>query len=442
MNAPHNILIIAFKFPPLGGMRVKRMSMFAKYLAQRGYRVHVITVNWRVRAPNTWAAETKNPKIIVHRISSWAPHNLLYRLPESLPAKLLSRAVHLLRRGLYFVDEAQWWGLSLLPYATRLIKTENITNVICTGAPFMANYWAARLKHKLPHIHLIQDLRDPWNDHLCAPYSHYFRFGWQKNQSRRYEHYALTNADVIVSVTDSLTELFKRRVESPARFVTISNGFDTEKYSSLSSNPNREKMRMVYIGNLFVGRDQVISRFLRTVEELADENPDFSHCFELVTYGGFPHSVRQAAASLIRRGILRIYGYVTPEEALQIAGNAFALLLVTAEFFTYPSGKIYEYIALRRPIYAITPEGEASRLVRRGNLGEYVAPGDPAEQKKSLLKLFDLWKRNPAYTPPVKQDFIQEFRYDRLVNRLIACFKQRDGEKASIGQTKGWSQGL
>ena len=119
-----------------------------------------------------------------------------------------------------------------------MIKTERITNVICTGAPFMANYWTARLKARLPYIHLIQDLRDPWNDHLCAPYSRHFLFGWQKSISHACERYTLAHADVVVAVTNAFRERFEHKTDSPVRFVTISNGFDPDRYLDLDFEPD------------------------------------------------------------------------------------------------------------------------------------------------------------------------------------------------------------
>lgn len=423
-NYSKKVLIIAFKFPPLGGMRVKRITMFAKYLARQGYQVHVITVNWRVQMPDTWVVETQHPNIVIHHIPSWAPHNLMLSRPKTWPGKLIRRAAQILRKLFYFVDEAQYWGLSLLPYATQLIEAEHITNVICTGAPFMANYWAARLKVRLPYIHLIQDFRDPWNDHLCAPYSRYFLFDWQKRVSKACERYAISHADVVVSVTDELRERFESKTDSQACFVTISSGFDPDRYRRLHYEPNRDKMGLVYIGNLGVGRDQAIRVFLPTLTKLVNENPEFGRSFELVTYGYFPPNLRQEAAPLFRKRILQTNDYVSPDKALQIAGSAFALLLVNADRFPYlVSGKVYEYIALRRPIYALTPEGELTRLMRRGNLGIIALLSDPEGQKRGLLELFELWKRDSDYVPPANQAFRQEFRYDRLVNQLIACFK-------------------
>ena len=419
-----NVLIIAFKFPPLGGMRVKRMTMFAKYLARRGYRVHVITVDWRVKMPDTWLTEVQHPDIVIHRIPSWSPHNLLLLRPRNWMEKLARKSARILGRLLYFVDEAQYWGISLLPYARRLVEVEHITNVICTGAPFMANYWAARLKAQMPHIHLIQDLRDPWNDHLCAPYSHHFLFEWQKRVSQACERYALEQADVIVTVTDALRKKFEHKAGNTAHLVTISNGFDSDRYRHLRFEPDRGKMRLVYIGNLGVGRDKVLKKFLAIIKELVDQEPEFGHMFEFVTYGHFPPNVRQETHALRQRGVLEVNGYVSPEQALKVAGNAFALLLINAPIFPYAtSGKVYEYIALRRPIYALTPEGELAGLMRRGNLGTVALLSDPEGQKAGLLELFELWKRNPTYVPPINRAFRREFQYDYLVDQLVACFK-------------------
>lgn len=424
MHVKEPVLIIAFKFPPLGGMRVKRMTMFAKYLAKKGYQVHVVTVHWNVQDVNTWMEDTQHPNIFIHRIVSLSPHHLLYEDAKGWWRQTMKKIAYRLKRLLYFVDEAQYWGISLLPFAKRLIKEKGITNVICTGAPFMANYWAARLKQAVPDIHLMQDFRDPWNDHLCASYHQYFRFGWQKRRSQEYERYALTHADTIIAVTDSLKTLLKNKVENHARWVTLSNGFDPERYEYLQFQPNRNKMKLVYIGNLFVGRDRVFRDFLKSVQQLMQECPEFKVSFELVTYGGLSPSIAQEFQPLIDEGIFKPNGYVSPEVALREAGNAFALLLINADFFPFlVSGKVYEYIALNRPIYAVTPDGELPKLIQKGHLGQTVPTDNPEAQKKGLLNLFELWKQNPAYVPKVDPKFVQQFRYDQLVDQLTTLFK-------------------
>jgi glycosyltransferase involved in cell wall biosynthesis len=288
----------------------------------------------------------------------------------------------------------------------------------------MANYWTARLKVKLPHIHLVQDFRDPWNDHFCAPDNSHFWFSWQKKISLACERYALAHADVVVTVTDSLGELYKQKVECEADFVTIPNGYDPDRYKNLIFRPDSKKMRLVYIGNLFVGRDQALRILLDSILELADQNQEFGSTFELVTYGGFPLGLHRETHDLEERGLLHVHGYVSPEEAIQIAGNAFALLLVNAARFPYlVSGKVYEYIALNRPIYALTPEGELTNLVRQGNLGVIAPISDPAEQKRGLTKLFEIWRNNPNYIPVINKHFSTQFQYPNLVSRLVTHFK-------------------
>src|SRR5258708_4657847 len=58
-----------------------------------------------------------------------------------------------------------------------------------------------------------------------------------------------------------------------------------------------------------------------------------------------------------------------------------------------PSGKLYEYIAARRPILAaVPPDGAAANLIRETGLGIVVAPDDVDGLRQALDAFVQQWK--------------------------------------------------
>jgi glycosyltransferase involved in cell wall biosynthesis len=58
-----------------------------------------------------------------------------------------------------------------------------------------------------------------------------------------------------------------------------------------------------------------------------------------------------------------------------------------------PSGKLFEYLAARRPILAaVPPDGTAAQLIREANAGIVVAPDDVDGIQHALEELVDQWR--------------------------------------------------
>jgi glycosyltransferase involved in cell wall biosynthesis len=59
-----------------------------------------------------------------------------------------------------------------------------------------------------------------------------------------------------------------------------------------------------------------------------------------------------------------------------------------------PSGKLYEYLAARRPILAsVPPQGAAAELVRDAGAGVVVPPEDGEAIRAALTELIEHWQR-------------------------------------------------
>jgi len=131
-----NILIIAYKFPPMGGIGTRRWAKFAKYLAKDGYKVYVLTINYKKIDKVNWLKDIENNEnIIIHRIKSAYPLWLLSVSNNKYIAFIQKLLNFILKKTFFYIDIAQYWYKYMIPEAKNIINKYNINNVIVTSPP-------------------------------------------------------------------------------------------------------------------------------------------------------------------------------------------------------------------------------------------------------------------------------------------------------------------
>lgn len=400
------ILLIAFKYPPYSGVGGFRWSKLSKYLAEEGCVLHVVTVNWKKYGNNTLLEDIHHPNIIVHRIPSLYFHNFKYRpFNSNLTGKIMRVLRYLFFRAInlfWYEDEAHFWGYTLLPFCKKLIIRENITNVIATGHPFMANYWASRLKIIMPEINLIQDFRDEWNDDPNRS----FIWSFYKKKSLQHEIFSVNRCDVLIAVTDGLLKLLEARKHECSEMAVIPNGFDFE----ISNKPPiKRHFNFIYAGKLWAGRAEPFDSFMSVVEKLRPEIPEL----RIDVYGSIPDDLRSKYDLLLKDGTLSILSPVSHEKIQEIMYESFVCLLFNARIYPWArSTKIYEHASLKRPTFCINYGGEIDKLIKTHDLGVAINGEKPEEIEEEILNLYKIWKQDPGYE--ISPRNIEQFHYRNL----------------------------
>jgi glycosyltransferase involved in cell wall biosynthesis len=382
------ILLIAFKYPPYAGVGGFRWSKLSKYLAKMGHIVHVVTVHWEMNGPNTLMDDVNHPNIIIHRISSGYSHNFKYRAYPKTKFGNLKRIFRYMALkavdSIWYEDEAHHWGRYLLPYCKKLIKDENITNVIATGHPFMANYWAARLKKDVPKIHLIQDFRDPW---IQSPTYRQSKNKRQTEKAEKFMSFSLEYADLCVCVTNGLIDEYKKYYDK-TKYALITNGYDDEMLQNIVSsrfqlNKKSGEIYISHIGSVTNGRD----RMLNVLFDALVDHDDCVFCFA----GFVPERSLKLYKKLLEEQRIIDFGFLSPEDALSLVQQSDIALHLNADIVPYlVSTKVYEYAALGRPILSINGGGEIDTLLSENQWGISINYRDPNFADKVLRYIREL----------------------------------------------------
>ncbi len=223
--------------------------------------------------------------------------------------------------------------------------------------------------------------------------------GWMK----ALEHWLLRKVDgAVVASSGAQAELEQYWSDLRSRthpIQVVSNGFFKEDYGFLKTLPAPERkgpLRIIHIGNLYGSRSPI--PLLEALEELRKKRPelDLSHSLRFVFMGKF-QSVEdrenfQARVDRSGLGELFVLRDLAPRsEALREvleADIAFLITHRTGSEWAVPA-KLYEYIALGRPILALSSDRAVIEPIQRHQLGWAVGHDQISKLQQLLLWMID-----------------------------------------------------
>jgi glycosyltransferase involved in cell wall biosynthesis len=198
-------------------------------------------------------------------------------------------------------------------------------------------------------------------------------------------------AHLVTTATDAFREHLLARFSflDPGRVVTISNGYDDEDLiADLPSLPD-DKLRLTYAGTIF--KLTSARGLLGAIARLHRDAPDLAKRLE-VRFLGRIVDTELPSFSIVEGMNVTRSGYV-PHAKVRAAlaeshVNLCLLDAVPGAERIYPA-KIFELMAIGRPILTLAPDGALANLMRLHQLGELCAPRDEAAIARVLARLLE-----------------------------------------------------
>jgi hypothetical protein len=358
-----SVLIVSYHYLPAATPGSRRLDSVARLLAARGWESVILT------ATGTRPNEKPAPGVEVIRTTRAS-------LPDddrghaAIAVPLVSH-VPLLRNLAGFPDKYAWWGLTLAPRIVALMRSRHF-DVVLSSSPPHSSHLAIRAARSVVRFPWVTEFRDPWmfpSRRSLSPLS--------AAVQRRMEHGVLAHADRVIANTPGNRDalLAGNPGLDPTRVRVSTNGYDSALFApgSFPAAP-LESADFTYVGEIYSG---MLDRYCAAIESIRARNPE--HVPRLAVYGTIDAEDRQR---LIRMGLdafIEDRGFVSHEESVAAMKNARALLALlpgNERWQTCVPSKVYWYLAARRPIVAIVPEGDTAGLVRGLSAGEAFVDGD------------------------------------------------------------------
>lgn len=266
------------------------------------------------------------------------------------------------------------WLIQGMPTARRLFLGGRYDAVVTSSPPAMSAHTVGLCLKSAYGIPWVADYRDYTVDATIV-----HRVGRTRQRLLRgMERLYLNHADIVIGNTERAGRLF---MESGAagEVVVLPNGADPSDWAGLEPVRGRGKFRMVHAGRFFKGRTP--EPFLEGLRRVRDRRPDLVDGLVFSMVGPFsdryngPHAPEAASAMAKRIGVadlIEVVGPVDHPTALRYMLGADALVLFNILGTEVPviPAKLYEYLHMRRPIFAVQePGSEAARILETSGLG-------------------------------------------------------------------------
>jgi glycosyltransferase involved in cell wall biosynthesis len=377
------VLFIAYLFPPVGGAGVQRAAKFVKYLPVCGWTPTVLTVtNPSVPVLDESLVDEIPPEAVIRRAPTWEPSYAVKNIvasADSADSRPLRQAGRLARRLLNSVvktllqpDPQVLWLPGALREGLKLLGQARHEVILATAPPFSSFLVAARLSRKTG-LPLVLDYRDEWT--ICN--SHWenrrpdpvSRFILDRLQARM-----LRRTNTVLATTRSSAKMLARLCQaagSKARVGYIYNGFDVDDFPAVGSgSPGHypvpsSHLRLVYVGSLW--NMASVEPLVQAVQRFADQTPDLACHLELV-FAGRRTDKQQQHVEILKRLPCRVveYSYLDHRRAVELLCSASLSCILLGDLpgaERVVPAKVFECMAARRPLLAITPPGEMTELL-------------------------------------------------------------------------------
>ncbi|MEW5991537.1 MAG: glycosyltransferase [Chloroflexota bacterium] len=389
-------LILAAEYPPVGGGGVIRIAKLVKYLPEFGWDLTVICSDEPsppMTDPDLLAdVEGKGTVVKVRgplRAVGAAAGPVKRAAGQGGRGRAVVRLLKSAVNTLAFPDRWIGWAWK----ASRLAATDygNPDVVIATGPPFSAWVAARWIAHRLG-VPYVLDVRDDWagNPRFST------RAPLRDRLVRRVERRLMAGAALVAVISEASKAAHLRRHPGfGPRLAIIPNGFDPEDFEgvpqgSLERDP--DELDFLFAGSIhgFDARPalEAFGTWVRGVK--SGPRP------VLTILGEVLPDQAAAAEAAIPAANLRLESSVPHRAAIERMQQAdvLVLLLREVEVPEMLTGKLFEYVAARRPILAISGPCAATELITRLGVGGAVDPKGNADD--TLTRVVSL-ARDPAF---------------------------------------------
>ncbi|MBZ9628453.1 glycosyl transferase family 1 [Psychroflexus sp. CAK1W] len=388
------VLIITYYWPPAGGPGVQRWLQFSKHLPKFGLQP-IVYKPQNPSYPIKDASLDASQKVRVIEKSIFEPYALAEVLSKSNSKTISSGIIKskkkqswkermmLYIRGNFFIPDARMlWVKPSISFLKDYIQNHEIETIITTGPPHSLHLIGSGLKEIYPELQWIADFRDPWT--TIGYHSALKLTEKSKQKHLSLESYVLNSADQLVVTSFQTKAEFEQKTKTPIEVIT--NGYEEISVDAELS----ENFTVSHIGSLLNDRDPKI--LWEVFSELIEESLVFKDFFELKLIGKISESVLKSAHEAGLKNFVSVVGYLNHKDAVESQRTSQMLLLIEIdkpETRGIIPGKLFEYLASKRPILAIGPEGwDVGKIISETHSGDCFTYDEKKRLKSYIEKSF------------------------------------------------------
>ena len=417
---------------------MQRTVKFVKYLHSFGYSPIVV-------AGTGEKSQFQNDQVLAQEVVDVQRYDIRLNSFEHKYNRLLRSPL-----GRWTRSTMNAWMRAATRAVDKVIEKEKPDLLFVTTSPFSAARVIAYASKKYS-IPWILDMRDPW---ALDPISHYpTRLHWHLDKEDMKK--SCNSATAVIMNTPSALVAVKDTFSSinSSKFHCVTNGWDKEDFQTpkVQRSVPGKPMKIVHTGLFHTKAAKKLNkstpmawlRYSHSGVNLLSRTPNylFAAYRKLIDESKVnPDSIRfifAGAATTEDIALSKDYqidkcfestGYLNHIEstALLYEGDVLFLPLHELDDSRNPlivPGKTYEYLAVKKPILACVPEGDALDIIKKSGLGYICKPSDIDHIAETLLDLLKQHNSVEGISVTPDEQFISQFERQRLTKDLAQVFE-------------------
>lgn len=425
------ILIITYYWPPSGGAGVHRWLKLSKYLAEKHSCYIYTPSNPDFALKDESLIQKIEPSIHVLKGKIFEPY-FAYRAfvkksdkahvnqPSSVAegGGLIKQLGKWGRGNLFIPDPRVFWVKPSFRALKKIIQREKISVVITTGPPHSMHLIGLKLKAYFKNeINWIADFRDPWTN---IDFYDKLKIGKRADRKHReLERKVIANANTVVTVSENWGQDFLNLGAKKVKVIT--NGFDPDDYSP-QPNLKKEQFILTHLGSINADRNPV--SLWSALSELVATDQNFRTKLHIRLIGDVNAHVIQSIEKFGLNHHVELIPNLPHSAALaELYSSSISLLLLndTKNIDGIIPGKLFEYIGVGKPIYAIGKiSGDTGKIITENNLGAISAFNDVQAAKNVILSFFDAFEKDELSS--FSKEALEKFSIRALSHQFESIF--------------------
>ena len=424
------VLVIAYYWPPSGGSGVQRWVKFVKYLPSQGWEPVVFApenADYPSLDPSLGAEVPASVEVLRGRI--WEPYAAYRKLLGGKKAstqvteissgkKTWKQKLSLwIRANLFVPDPRIGWVKPSIGTLQKYLKEHPVDVIITTGPPHSVHLIGLALKEKLG-IPWIPDFRDPWSRMYYLKYLPMMSVTWEA--LRGMEQEVLDKCSTVLACTPLVQEEFQAQTKTPVACIT--NGFDQEDFQGPA--PEGDGHFNITHTGLFAADGNPFLLW-KVLGKLAISEPGFREELRIRLVGKVDREVLEAISAVGLEANVVALGPQDHASAVREQRSASILLLPLRNDPQYNPilpGKLFEYLAARRPILGIGQEdGAMARVIFSTRSGITAGWENSAPMQAFLL---NAWKQHCSGGIPATEGEIGQYSRVATAQALAALLEK------------------
>ena len=372
---------------------MQRWVKFVKYLPSEGWEPVVFApenADYPALDPSLASEIPADIKVLHGRI--WEPYAAYRKLTGakstevteiSSGKKTFKQRLSLwIRANLFVPDPRIGWVKPSVKTLLQYLQEHPVDAIVTTGPPHSVHLIGQKL-HKATGIPWIPDFRDPWSRMYYLRYLPMTAATWRKLRAQ--EQAVLDECSTVLTCTPLVKEDFEAQTTTPVAMIT--NGYDEEDFTGPA--PKADTLFNITHTGLFAadGNPFVLWKVLG---KMAASVPGFREELRLRLVGKVDREVLEAIKAAGLEDNVVALGPTDHATAVMEQRAASILILPLRNDPLYRPilpGKLFEYLASRRPILGIGQEdGAMARVISTAEAGTTANWDNEAALKAFLEK--------------------------------------------------------